>query len=61
MAVSLAIDQNDSYEMKRSKLYKALVDSNFDKLLASELVGLRIYEFQYLMAEYKIKRPYRVA
>jgi hypothetical protein len=58
---SLVIDQTDSYEMKRSKMYKALVDTKFDKFLASELVGLRIYEFQHLMAEYKIKRPYRVA
>jgi hypothetical protein len=57
--VTLVIDQTDSYEMKRSKMHKALVDSNFDKFLASELTGMRIYEFQYLMAEYKIKRPYK--
>jgi len=59
--VSLVIDQNDSYEMTRSKLYKALVDSNFDKFLASELLGLKIYETQRLMSEYRIKRPYTIA
>jgi hypothetical protein len=59
--VSLVIDQNDSYEMTRSKLYKALVDSNFDKFLASEMLGLKIYETQRLMSEYQIKRPYTLA
>lgn len=57
--VSLVITPTDSYEMTRSKLYKALVDSKFDKFLASELVGLKVYEVQYLMAQYQIKRPYR--
>jgi hypothetical protein len=61
MIGSLVIDQNDSYEMTRSKLYKALVDSNFDKFLASELLGLKIYETQRLMSEYQIKRPYTLA
>jgi hypothetical protein len=61
MTVSLVIDQNDSYEMTRSKLYKALVDSNFDKFLASEMLCLKIYETQRLMSEYQIKRPYTLA
>jgi hypothetical protein len=61
MIGSLVIDQNDTYEMTRSKLYKALVDSNFDKFLASELLGLKIYETQRLMAEYQIKRPYTIS
>jgi len=57
--VSLVIDQNDSYEMTRSKLYKALMDTNFNKSLTGELIGKKVYEVQYLMSEYQIKRHYR--
>ena len=54
---SLIIDDDDSYEMKRSKIHKALIDANWDQFLAKELVGLRVWELQQYMSAYGIKRP----
>jgi hypothetical protein len=54
---SLIIDDDDSFEMKRCKLIKALTDSNWDQFLAKELVGLKVMELQHLVLAYGIRRP----
>jgi|TARA_R110000868_G_scaffold399546_1_gene673371 hypothetical protein len=54
---SLIIDSDDSYEMKRSKLIKALTDSGWDKFLTRELVGMTLGQIQQAMFDYEIRRP----
>ena len=54
---SLIIDDDDSFEMKRCKLIKALTDSNWDQFLAKELVGMKVGQIQQAMFDYEIRRP----
>ncbi|MBT7538340.1 MAG: hypothetical protein HN683_03295, partial [Gammaproteobacteria bacterium] len=54
---SLIIDSDDSYEMKRSKLIKALTDSGWDQFLTRELVGMTLGQVQQAMFDYGIRRP----
>jgi len=50
-----ALSEWDSVEMKRSKLYKALIDTNYDMALAAELLGRLIIE----KARFKIYKPHK--
>ena len=54
---SLIIDDDDSFEMKRSKLIKALTDSGWDQFLTRELVGMTLGQVQQAMFDYGIRRP----
>jgi transcriptional regulator with GAF, ATPase, and Fis domain len=54
-----ALSEWDSVEMKRSKLYKALIDTNYDMALAAELLGITRYRLIIEKARFKIYKPHK--
>lgn len=54
-----ALTEWDSTEMRRSKIYKALVDTAYNRPLACELLGISGHRLLVMMHEFKIFKPHR--